>query len=73
LQRQRGLKRLVVVISERIRSSRKTTAKARNPGISRRDCRMPISAPVKAACSIAKLLSNACQVAKLKGTAPAMM
>jgi len=33
---------------------------------------MPISAPVKAARSMAKLFRSACQVAKLKGTAAAI-
>ena len=35
---------------------------ARKPGISRTDCRMPISLPVKLAASMAKLFSNADQV-----------
>ena len=48
------------------------TEKARKPGTSRRLCSTPISAPEKAARSMAKLLIKACQVAKLSGTEPAM-
>ena len=49
-----------------------TAAKAIKPGTSRKLCRMPISAPVKPARSITKLFNSAFQVAKLKGTAPAI-
>ena len=49
-----------------------TAAKAMKPGTSRKDCRMPISAPVKPALSMTKLFSSAFHVAKLKGTAPAI-
>src|SRR3990170_7133510 len=38
--------------------------KARKPGISRTDWRTPISQPVTAAASLAKLLNSACQLAK---------
>ena len=56
-------------VCSRIHSNRKTTAKARKPGTSRRLCNMPISTPVKAARSIAKLLISADQEAKHSGTA----
>src|ERR687894_560402 len=45
--------------------NQKIAVKARKPGISRTDCRMPISQPVNPAASLAKLLSSACQLAKL--------
>jgi hypothetical protein len=56
----------------RMNSKTSTTAKDRNPGTSRRLCNMPISAPVNAARSMAKLLIRLDQVAKLKGTAEAI-
>ncbi len=59
------------MVCSRRTSSRNTTAKARKPGTSRRLCRMPISMPVKPACSIAKLLISACQLANDRGTAAA--
>src|SRR5215212_5003136 len=45
--------------------NQKIAVKARKPGISRTDCRRPISQPVNPAASLAKLLSSACQLAKL--------
>ena len=42
------------------------------PGISRRLCRIPISRPVNAARSMAKLSSRVIQTEKLNGTAAAM-
>ena len=50
----------------------KITANDKNPGISRSDWRMPISAPVKAARSMEKLLINAIQVFRLSGMAIAI-
>jgi hypothetical protein len=54
-------------------SKRKTTPNDRKPGISRKDCRMPISAPPKPMRSIAKLLSRLFQVANEMGTPAPMM
>ena len=62
-----------IIRKDRNRNKRNTTRNARNPGTSRRLCRIPISAPLKAARSIAKLLSSACHVAKLRGTAAAII
>src|ERR687893_1994534 len=45
--------------------NQKIAVKAKKPGISRTDCRRPISQPVKPAASLAKLLRSACQLAKL--------
>src|SRR5918997_2446410 len=45
--------------------NQKIAVKAKKPGISRTDCNRPISQPVKPAASLAKLLSSACQLAKL--------
>src|SRR5688572_21909328 len=45
--------------------NQKIAVKARKPGISRTDWRRPISQPVNPAASLAKLLSSACQLAKL--------
>ena len=50
-------------------SNTNTVVKERNPGISLILCRMPISIPVKAALSTAKLLSSACQVLNAIGMA----
>ena len=61
------------MLCSRMTSNRNTTAKARNPGTSRRLCSMPISAPVNAARWMAKLSIRVCQVAKLRGTAQAIM
>ena len=45
--------------------AQKIAVKARKPGISRTDCKSPMSQPVNPAASLAKLLSRACQLAKL--------
>ena len=50
-------------------SSTNTVVNAMKPGTSRKLCRMPISMPVKAARSTAKLLSSADQALKATGTA----
>ena len=54
-------------------SSRYTTVKARKPGISRTDSRMPRSSPVKATFSTAKLLMSAIHGSKAMGMAAARM
>ena len=46
-----------------------TAVNARKPGNSRKLCRMPISRPVKAACSMAKLFSKACHTEKASDAA----
>src|SRR5215204_5196079 len=45
--------------------NQKIAVNARKPGISRTDCKRPISQPVNPAASLAKLLRSACQLAKL--------
>ena len=44
--------------------NRMIAVKARKPGISRTDCRTPMSWPLKEAASLAKLLISALQLAK---------
>src|SRR5690606_11939296 len=51
----------------------KTAVNARKPGISRKLCSMPISAPLNCARSITKLLSNTCQVEKQKAITKVMV
>ena len=46
-------------------SNTKAAVKANNPGISRIDCSVPISAPVNAAFSMAKLFNRAFQAEKV--------
>ena len=59
----------IAKVCSRSTNSTKTAVNARNPGTSRRLCRMPISRPVNAARSITKLLSSADQVAQAMGMA----
>ena len=59
-------------VCSRISRSTKITANAKNPGISRILCRMPISLPLNPAISTLRLLIIADQVAKDRGTAEAI-